>query len=95
MNYHFGVPGSLIWTTHIIFGILFVYLGYLIQEGKSVHKLVGTALIVLGVTMALYHTHLWYYESKKDDREDFRGSPRRDRGQSYDVDEDESDEEYE
>ncbi len=64
-TYHFGVPGKIIWLSHIIFGLLFIYLGYLIQEQKPVPKLVGTALIVTGSIMVLYHSHLWYYESTK------------------------------
>jgi hypothetical protein len=75
--YHFGMPGNVIWAMHIIFGLLFIYLGYLIQEGKPVNKFIGTALIVMGAMMMLYHAHLWYYESNK--VESFRGNPRGER----------------
>jgi len=98
--YHFGMPGNVIWSMHIIFGLLFIYLGYLIQEGKPVNKFIGTALIVMGAMMMLYHSHLWYYESNK--VESYRGNPRGEREpmperekentQSFDQD-DESDEE--
>ena len=64
-TYHFGVPGSLIWTSHIILGLFFIYLGYLIQEKKPVSKFIGTSLIVLGSIMILYHAHLWYYQSRR------------------------------
>jgi hypothetical protein len=96
--YHFGMPGNVIWSMHIIFGLFFIYLGYLIQEGKPVNKFIGTALIVMGATMMLYHAHLWYYESNK--TESFRANPRaerepmpeRENTQSYEQD-DYSDEE--
>jgi disulfide bond formation protein DsbB len=65
-TYHFGVPGSLIWTSHILFGLFFIYLGYLIQEQKPVSKFIGTSLIVLGSIMILYHSHLWYYQSHQE-----------------------------
>ncbi len=64
-TYHFGVPGPLIWTSHILFGLFFIYLGYLIQEQKPVSKFIGTSLIVLGSIMILYHAHLWYYQSRR------------------------------
>lgn len=58
--YHFGVPGWVIWTLHILIGAFYVYLGYAIVEKKPINKYIGVTLIVIGVLMALYHGHLWY-----------------------------------
>jgi len=63
-NYHFGVPGIAVWLGHIILGLYFLYLGYLLT--KSQDKLYhGIALIVMGVMMTSYHSHLWYVESNE------------------------------
>jgi hypothetical protein len=72
--YHFGVPGTAVWSMHILFGLFFIYIGYLIQEGKSVNKFIGTGLIVMGSLMMLYHAHLWFYESSRDGTEKYRRS---------------------
>lgn len=70
--YHFGLSGSAVWSMHILFGLFFIYLGYLIQEGKPVNKFIGTGLIVMGSLMMLYHAHLWFYESSEDSTEKYR-----------------------
>jgi hypothetical protein len=60
-EYHFGVPGLLIWLSHILLGSYFVYLGYALVTHKDfLHH--GIILIVIGAIAALYHLHLWYYE---------------------------------
>ena len=64
-SYHFGVPASLVWTIHILFGIFLLYLGYLIMEQKHINKYIGVLLIALGIVMALYHLHIWYVERKE------------------------------
>jgi hypothetical protein len=63
-TYHFGVPCSAIWLSHILMGLFFIYLGYLIIEGKKVDKWIAISLVVIGVLAALYHSHLWYSENK-------------------------------
>jgi hypothetical protein len=62
-NYNFGVPCTTIWLSHILMGIFFAYVGYLLIEGKKVNKWIAITLIVIGVLASLYHSHLWY--SKK------------------------------
>ena len=62
MKYSLGVPGALIWATHILLGVYFVYLGYILSSNKMrIHSLV---LFSLGVVMASYHAHLWFLHSK-------------------------------
>jgi hypothetical protein len=65
-NYHFGVPGIAVWIQHILSGLLLLYIGY---EGVTTGKIsrnMSLILIVVGVLAALYHAHLWYYESKEE-----------------------------
>jgi hypothetical protein len=66
-TYHFGVPAMLVWISHILMGILFVYLGYLIIEGKKVDKWIGILVLLIGVIGALYHLHIWLYELRQKD----------------------------
>lgn len=59
-TYNFGIPCTAIWFTHILMGIFFSYVGYLIIEGKKVNKWIAISLIVIGILALLYHSHLWY-----------------------------------
>lgn len=59
MKYHFGVAGWFVWFVHIVAGIALAWIGYRIQYGRSVPPLVGTALLVTGAIMPLYHGHIW------------------------------------
>lgn len=63
-TYHFGVSAMLVWVSHILMGLFFLYLGYLIVEGKKVDKWLGIILLLIGILAALYHVHIWVYESK-------------------------------
>lgn len=65
MNYHFGVPGLLIWLTHILSGLLLVFVGYSNLNKKYVNTIISLILIVAGVLASTYHLHLWYYNYKK------------------------------
>ena len=64
--YHFGVSNELIWISHILIGIFLVYVGYQVLNNKPLHQIVSLALIVTGVLAALYHLHLWHYNSSHD-----------------------------
>ena len=63
-TYHFGVPAMLVWVSHILMGIFFLYLGYLIVEGKKLDKWLGILLLLIGVIAALYHVHIWVYKAR-------------------------------
>ena len=63
MDYHFDVPGFLIWSVHILTGLYFLWLGYLLTNLANL-KIHGIILIVLGSLMTTYHIHLWYYNTK-------------------------------
>lgn len=63
-TYHFNVPCSTVWLSHILMGIFFTYIGYLLIEGKKVDKWISISLIVIGVLAVLYHGHIWYSDKK-------------------------------
>jgi hypothetical protein len=64
-KYNFGVPGQVIWFTHIIIGIILAYTGYLIFNEEAVNKNIGLLFLILGVVATLYHAHLWYLNGSK------------------------------
>lgn len=57
-KYHFGVPGIFIWSTHVLLGLYFTYIGYKLTENINM-KIHGIILIVLGALMAFYHIHIF------------------------------------
>jgi hypothetical protein len=61
MNYHYDVPGIVIWLTHILIGIFFIYTGYQIVQKKPLNQLTGITFIVLGCMAFLYHLHLMIF----------------------------------
>lgn len=64
--YHFGVPATLVWSSHIILGLFLLYIGYLLIQGKKINKWISISLIVIGVLAVLYHSHLWYVDKNVD-----------------------------
>jgi hypothetical protein len=63
MPYSYGIPGYVIWSHHILFGLFLIYLGYT----KKITDNIGKLLILIGVIMMIYHLHLMI----KNRREDF------------------------
>ena len=63
-EYHFGVSTEIIWSSHILMGIFFIYVGYELIMKRKLSIAVALTLVVLGAVAALYHAHLWY-ESQK------------------------------
>ena len=63
-GYHFGVPSIVVWIQHIISGVLLLYIGYEGLTTGKISKNMSLILVVVGVLAALYHAHLWYYNSK-------------------------------
>lgn len=59
MSYSFGVPGYVVWTSHILIGLYLIYVGWTLQETKKIDKYSPIILIVLGTLAALYHAHIW------------------------------------
>ena len=60
-TYNFGVPGPVIWTTHIIIGLFLFYAGYQLYQKKSLTPVMTVTILVLGALAALYHAHLMFY----------------------------------
>ncbi len=64
-DYHFGVPSQVIWSSHLLMGAFFVYVGYAILTKKPLSVAVALILVVLGALGALYHAHLWWLAQTK------------------------------
>lgn len=60
-GYHFGVPEKVIWSSHLLMGAFFVYVGYYaLLTKKPLSVAIALILVVLGALGALYHAHLWW-----------------------------------
>jgi len=59
-EYHFGVSTEIIWSSHVLMGLFFIYVGYELIMKRKLSTVVALTLVVLGATAALYHAHLWY-----------------------------------
>ena len=69
-TYSFGVPVEVIWGVHIIVGLYFMYLGYVLNNEnvkemiKKHIRLHSFVLFGLGILMLSYHSHLWFLHIK-------------------------------
>lgn len=59
-TYSFGIPGPVIWITHLLVAALLIYIGYNLINKRPIPSNIGIILVVLGSLAALYHLHLWY-----------------------------------
>ena len=59
VSYHFGVPGYVIWTTHILVGLLFLYTGYTTYHKHKLPEYISVLYLILGVVVILYHGYLF------------------------------------
>ena len=58
--YNFGVSNEIIWSSHILMGLFFVYIGYELIMHRKIPEYLSLIIVVLGAMAGLYHTHLWY-----------------------------------
>ena len=63
--YHFGVPKVAVWSSHILMGLYFIYLGFQLLD---IRRLDGVVLLVIGALASLYHSHIWYYHVTEHDK---------------------------
>ena len=61
-TYHFNVPMMAVWSSHILMGLYFLYLGYQLLDSR---RMDGVALLIIGALATLYHAHIWYDHSVK------------------------------
>ena len=61
-TYNYGIPGYVIWTFHILFGLFLIYLGYLLLHKQHISENIAVIIIVLGSLASLYHAHLYFNE---------------------------------
>lgn len=59
-RYHFKVPSKVIWISHILMGLFFVYISYLTLNKKIPSQINSLVLMNLGVLGSLYHAHIWF-----------------------------------
>ena len=59
-NYSFGMANEVIWLSHILMGLFFVYIGYELIMHKKIPEYLALVIVVLGAMGGLYHLHLWY-----------------------------------
>ncbi len=64
-EYHFGVQNELIWGSHLLMGIFFIYVGYELIMKRKLSIPVALIIVVLGAVGALYHAHIWYENLRK------------------------------
>jgi hypothetical protein len=64
-TYSFGVANELIWSSHLLMGLFFIYVGYEIIMKRKLSIPVALIIVVLGAVGALYHAHLWYESLRK------------------------------
>ena len=57
--YNFGVANEIIWSSHILMGLFFVYIGYELIMHRKIPEYLALIIVVLGAMGGLYHTHLW------------------------------------
>ena len=50
-TYHFGVPKVAVWSSHILMGLYFIYLGFQLLD---IRRLDGVVLLVIGALASLY-----------------------------------------
>ena len=63
-EYHFGVSNKIIWSSHILMGLFFIYVGYELIMKQKIGVPVSLTLVVLGALASLYHAHLWYNSAR-------------------------------
>ena len=64
-TYHFGIQNELIWSSHLLMGIFFIYVGYELIMKRKLSVPVALIIVVLGALGALYHAHIWYENLRK------------------------------
>ena len=62
-TYSFGIPGIVIYALHIIAGLLLLYVGKNALDGNLMNRNIAILLIIIGSLAALYHAHLYFYNS--------------------------------
>jgi len=58
MEYHYGIPGYLVWLSHIISGLLLIYVGYQTLNKRGIDQKISLILIIMGSIALLYHAHI-------------------------------------
>lgn len=65
MQYSYGVPGPVIWTLHVLIGLLLLYVGHKTLNNQPINQMISVILMILGTLVILYHGHLAYMNYKQ------------------------------
>ena len=61
-KYSFGVPGLIIWVSHIVMGLFLVYIGRMVLNGVKLNRNIALILAIIGSLATIYHIHLMLYD---------------------------------
>ena len=61
-EYAFGVPSYVILLLHVVVGLILLYVGSRLLDGKKINRNIILSLIVMGSLSPLYHTHVYFFE---------------------------------
>ena len=64
MQYSYGIPGPVIWTFHVLIGLLLLYVGHKALNNQPINQMISVILMILGTLVILYHGHLAYLNYK-------------------------------
>lgn len=62
--YHFGIKGSIIWSSHILMGGLISYVGYNMLNNNNIDTRLIYLIIIIGISAVLNHSYLWVLKAK-------------------------------
>lgn len=62
--YHFGIKGSIIWSSHILMGGLISYVGYNMLNNNNIDIRLTYLIIIIGISAVLNHSYLWVLKAK-------------------------------
>lgn len=62
--YHFGIKGSIIWSSHILMGGLISYVGYNMLNNNNIDTRLIYLIIIIGISAILNHSYLWVLKEK-------------------------------
>ena len=66
-QYSFGVPGLIIWVSHIAIGLFLLYIGRMALNGDKLSRNIALSLAILGALATTYHLHIMLYDTFIDD----------------------------
>ena len=60
-DYAFGVPSYVIFLLHLLVGVILLYVGSRLLDGKKINRNIILSLIIMGALSPLYHMHIFFF----------------------------------